>query len=229
MFGLRSVSRWVKGIHLQSTRAYSNAPKAITINLHPPKDSHSLPPEHQLYPTCTSDPPFDRHRPTGERNTVFPRAPTASEAPAGKKALGPDFVASELGSPAERKRKLDSYYEGQLIHSKVVEDEVVQPIKRINEATENMRARLLYQSRKRGILETDLLLSTFASKFLKGFSRDELQEYDRILDCPDWNIYYWATGKKELADDLKGSKIMEKLIVHVRNEARETRRMPDVN
>jgi len=55
------------------------------------------------------------------------------------------------------------------------------------------RARLLYQSRKRGILETDLLLSTFADENLGKMSMEQLDAYDRFLDENDWDIYYWAT------------------------------------
>lgn len=55
------------------------------------------------------------------------------------------------------------------------------------------RARLLYQSRKRGILETDLLLSTFADENLGKMSMEQLDVYDRFLDENDWDIYYWAT------------------------------------
>lgn len=56
-----------------------------------------------------------------------------------------------------------------------------------------MRARLLYQSRKRGILETDLLLSTFAHEHLATMDLQMLQQYDQFLDESDWDIYYWAT------------------------------------
>jgi succinate dehydrogenase flavin-adding protein (antitoxin of CptAB toxin-antitoxin module) len=49
------------------------------------------------------------------------------------------------------------------------------------------------QSRKRGILESDLLLSTFADVYLADMSKEQLQEYDRFLDENDWDIYYWAT------------------------------------
>jgi len=50
-----------------------------------------------------------------------------------------------------------------------------------DEETETMRARLVYQSRKRGILETDLLLSTFIdSGKLKNMTRAEMEEYDRV-------------------------------------------------
>ncbi|KAL5335851.1 WD40-repeat-containing domain protein [Aspergillus crustosus] len=69
----------------------------------------------------------------------------------------------------------------------------VEPLKRTGEDVSTMRARLLYQSRKRGILESDLLLSTFADVYLADMSKEQLQEYDRFLDENDWDIYYWAT------------------------------------
>lgn len=49
------------------------------------------------------------------------------------------------------------------------------------------------QSRKRGILESDLLLSTFADVYLSKMTPEQLQEYDSFLDENDWDIYYWAT------------------------------------
>lgn len=49
------------------------------------------------------------------------------------------------------------------------------------------------QSRKRGILESDLLLSTFADANLPKMTLKQLQQYDLFLDENDWDIYYWAT------------------------------------
>lgn len=54
------------------------------------------------------------------------------------------------------------------------------PLPRPNEAPATTRARLLYQSRKRGTLETDLLLSTFAQEHLPGMTQGELHEYDKV-------------------------------------------------
>lgn len=53
--------------------------------------------------------------------------------------------------------------------------------------------RLTDQSRKRGTLESDLLLSTFADTWLGQLSRPQLEAYDTFLDENDWDIYYWAT------------------------------------
>ncbi|KAI5462395.1 Flavinator of succinate dehydrogenase-domain-containing protein [Mariannaea sp. PMI_226] len=75
----------------------------------------------------------------------------------------------------------------------------IEPLRRVGENDDTKRARLVYQSRKRGILESDLLLSTFASKYLPTLSPELLDQYDLLLDENDWDIYYWATQKEELS------------------------------
>ncbi|KAL2264756.1 hypothetical protein VTJ83DRAFT_7266 [Remersonia thermophila] len=72
----------------------------------------------------------------------------------------------------------------------------IEPLRRVGEDPATMRARLLYQSRKRGILESDLLLSTFAAAHLATMTPAQLAEYDRFLDENDWDIYYWATQEE---------------------------------
>ena len=52
---------------------------------------------------------------------------------------------------------------------------------------------MLDQSRKRGTLESDLLLSTFADANLPRMTSKQLEQYDLFLDENDWDIYYWAT------------------------------------
>lgn len=54
------------------------------------------------------------------------------------------------------------------------------PIPRYGESIETKRARLVYQSRKRGTLESDLLLSTFAEKHLGEMTEAELDDYDQV-------------------------------------------------
>lgn len=103
-----------------------------------------------------------------------------------------------------------------------------EPIDRSGEKTETKRARLLWQSRKRGILETDLLLSTFAAKELQTMDVGTLELYDKLLDEPDWEIYYYATGKKPAPEKFKDTELMKRLIQHVKNEERETRSMPSL-
>ncbi|CAG8529169.1 15897_t:CDS:1 [Acaulospora colombiana] len=102
------------------------------------------------------------------------------------------------------------------------------PISRPNETILQKRSRLIYQSRKRGILETDLILSTFAKKYLHEFSERELQEYDELLNFPDWDIYYFVTEKKPVPKRWLNSDIFKKLHQHAKNEGRSILRMPDL-
>jgi len=95
---------------------------------------------------------------------------------------------------------------------------------RVDEPVETVRARLLYQSRKRGMLENGLLLSTFAAKFLESMTEPELKDYDRLINLPsnDWDIYYWATGVKLIPTEFD-TPMMRKFIAHVQNSDREAR------
>jgi len=102
------------------------------------------------------------------------------------------------------------------------------PLPRPGETLETMRARLVYQARKRGTLESDLLLSTFAKEQLGVMGEEELREFDKLMDEPDWDIYYWATGKRTAPERWANSSLLEKLRVHVRNEGKVVRRMPDL-
>lgn len=55
-----------------------------------------------------------------------------------------------------------------------------QPLDRTGEDEQTIRARLVYQTRKRGMLEGDLLLSTFARDNLGSMSMAQLQEFDKV-------------------------------------------------
>jgi len=59
----------------------------------------------------------------------------------------------------------------------------------------------------------DLLLGSFAEKYVPDFSEDELSEYDEILKLSDPDLYNWMTGKEEIPADLNGA-VMQKLKAH---------------
>lgn len=80
-------------------------------------------------------------------------------------------------------------------------------------------------------MESDLLLSRFAKRYLSGFSQEELDEYDKLLDEPDWDIYYWATKNYDvtpLPDKWKNSKILKLLQEDAENKEKEILRMPEL-
>lgn len=81
------------------------------------------------------------------------------------------------------------------------------------------------------MLENDLLLSTFAAKYLAKMNEKQVEMYDNLINKPsnDWDIYYWATGNKETPPEYN-NEMMQLLRDHVRNDNKEKRlRMPDLN
>ncbi|XP_077994910.1 succinate dehydrogenase assembly factor 2, mitochondrial-like [Glandiceps talaboti] len=99
-----------------------------------------------------------------------------------------------------------------------------------NETIQSQKARLLYQSRKRGMLENGLLLGTFAARYLQTFTAEQLKIYDTLINKPsnDWELYYWAVGNKPTPEEYN-SEVMDLLKKHAKNEDMENRtRQPDL-
>ncbi|KAF2903853.1 hypothetical protein ILUMI_02312 [Ignelater luminosus] len=101
---------------------------------------------------------------------------------------------------------------------------------RKGESIQRLKARLLYQSRKRGMLENGLLLSTFAAKYLPVMNENQLYLYDQLINKPsnDWDLYYWATGLKPTPKEFE-HEVMQLLKDHVKNSDKKCRiRQPDL-
>jgi len=125
-------------------------------------------------------------------------------------------------------RRKDDFQD--LIHPAGREPGIPRYIEREGEDTSLKRARLTYQSRKRGMLENGLLLSTFANKYLNTFDDKQLKLYDRLINLPsnDWDIFHWATGVKPTPPEFD-NQVMDLLKKHVQNEDRQARiRQPDL-
>ena len=61
---------------------------------------------------------------------------------------------------------------------------------------ETRRKRLLYRSVYRGNKENDVLLGQFARAHIAEFTTAELDQYERLLQAGDNDIYDWVSGQK---------------------------------
>jgi len=80
------------------------------------------------------------------------------------------------------------------------------------------------------MLENDLLLASFAARYLENMTEEQVRLYDRLINLPsnDWDIYYWATGVTPTPVEFD-NEIMQLLKEHVQNKNRESRiRQPDL-
>ncbi|KAI0236354.1 Succinate dehydrogenase assembly factor 2, mitochondrial [Lamellibrachia satsuma] len=97
-------------------------------------------------------------------------------------------------------------------------------VERVGETSELKKARLVYQSRKRGMLENGILLSTFVDRYLDDMNDKQLRMYDLIINKPgsDWDIYYWMIGSQPAPEEFD-NEVMDMLKHHAENEGRELR------
>lgn len=81
------------------------------------------------------------------------------------------------------------------------------------------------------MLENDLLLSTFAAKYLDNMTEEQTSQYDKLINLPtnDWDIYYWAVGHKPTPPEYD-NEMMNLFKQHVENKNRDKRlRQPNLN
>ncbi|KAL5244087.1 hypothetical protein ACI65C_011497 [Semiaphis heraclei] len=83
-----------------------------------------------------------------------------------------------------------------------------------------MRSRLIYQSRKRGILENCIIFTTFADKYLKTFNFEQLQKYDALINSKfdEWDLYAWSIGSKPAPQEFNND-ILKLLKNHVQKRS----------
>lgn len=62
------------------------------------------------------------------------------------------------------------------------------------------RKRLLYQSRYRGRLESDLLLGGFAARHLQALNPAQLDRYEALLEESDHDLLAWISGREPVPE-----------------------------
>lgn len=65
------------------------------------------------------------------------------------------------------------------------------------ESLEIRRKRLKFRSWHRGIKEADILLGSFADKFLEQMSAQQLDDYENLLREADSDLVAWITNDRE--------------------------------
>lgn len=73
------------------------------------------------------------------------------------------------------------------------------------------RKKLYFRSCHRGIKEMDLVFSRFAEHVLADLPETELDDYERILELPDTDLFAWATGRQDIPTDIR-SPLLDQLL-----------------
>jgi antitoxin CptB len=65
----------------------------------------------------------------------------------------------------------------------------------MSESLEIRRKRLKFRSWHRGTKEMDLLVGSFADRYLAGMTAAELDLFEPLLDLPEPVLYAWVIGR----------------------------------
>lgn len=81
------------------------------------------------------------------------------------------------------------------------------------EPLENKRKRLTFRAWHRGTREMDLLIGSFAEKYIAGFGEGDLAIFEEILMNNDPDVYDWIIGRKKPPEELE-SRVLDLLLAH---------------
>jgi antitoxin CptB len=66
------------------------------------------------------------------------------------------------------------------------------------------KKRLTFRAWRRGFKEADLIMGRFAESELGDLAPAEIDEFERLLDAPDTEVYAWICGAQATPDNYKG-------------------------
>lgn len=64
--------------------------------------------------------------------------------------------------------------------------------------------RLSFRAWRRGFREADLILGPFADLRLKSMSGPQLDEFERLLEVPDQDLFAWIVGRHPTPAEWRG-------------------------
>ena len=73
------------------------------------------------------------------------------------------------------------------------------------------RKKLKFRAWRRGFREMDLLMGSFADIAIESMDTAGLDEFERLLSVPDWEVYAWLIGQKDVPDNHRGP-VLDQLI-----------------
>ncbi|MEL6830119.1 MAG: succinate dehydrogenase assembly factor 2 [Pseudomonadota bacterium] len=78
-------------------------------------------------------------------------------------------------------------------------------------ADDSHRRKLKFRAWRRGFREMDLLMGSFADAHISELNDNDLDEFERLLETPDWEVYAWLVGQKPVPDNFQ-SRLLDRLM-----------------
>ena len=72
---------------------------------------------------------------------------------------------------------------------------------RSSEGLDVRRRKLLFRAWRRGVRETDLIVGRFADAYIDKFDAAELDDFERLIEVPNADLYGWVSGEAAIPSD----------------------------
>lgn len=72
---------------------------------------------------------------------------------------------------------------------------------RSSEDLDMRRRRILFRAWHRGTREMDLVMGGFCDAAISTLSEAEIDEFERLIDLPDHDLYRWVVGEEPVPAD----------------------------
>ena len=82
---------------------------------------------------------------------------------------------------------------------------------------ETYKKKIIYKATHRGSKEMDILLGNFINKYVELFNKNELQQFDLILDNDDDDIYRWILSKNDIPNKYQ-NRVFSLLLNNTQNQ-----------
>jgi antitoxin CptB len=76
---------------------------------------------------------------------------------------------------------------------------------------DDRQRKLIFRAQRRGFREMDLIMGQFANEQIGEMSEAELDEFERLLAIPDWEVYAWIIGNKAVPPEYAGP-VLDRLL-----------------
>jgi antitoxin CptB len=89
---------------------------------------------------------------------------------------------------------------------------------RSSEGLDVRRRKLLFRAWRRGVRETDLIVGRFADAFIDKFDAPGLDDFERLIEVPNAELYAWVVGAESAPPDHDNAVLRELIAFHKRGE-----------
>jgi antitoxin CptB len=92
---------------------------------------------------------------------------------------------------------------------------------RSSEGLDVRRRKLLFRAWRRGVRETDLIVGRFADAYIEKFDEAELDDFERLIEVPNTDLYAWVAGAENISPDYDTAVLRQLRTFHGRAEAEQ--------